>query len=115
MFGCSLVHYNGLFSELSENEYESVLITLPYSCVFYDSLNWCKQCSKCQKMSLEFSDSDILLNYTGIVKTWSTCGQECVFVGVEGGSIVRDLMLVEGTRATSQIFLWVGDVPSSLP
>lgn len=37
-------------------------------------------------MSLEFSDSDTLLNYTGIVKTWSTCGQECVSVGVEGGS-----------------------------
>lgn len=29
--------------------------------------------------------------------------------------IVRNLMLVEGTRATSQIFSWVGDIPSSLP
>lgn len=54
--------------------------------MFYDSLNWCRQCSKCRQMSLEFSDSDTLLNYTGIVKTWSTCGQECVSVGVEGGS-----------------------------
>lgn len=54
--------------------------------MFYDSLNWCRQCFKCRQMSLEFSDSDILLNYTGIVKTWSTCGQECVSVGVEGGS-----------------------------
>ena len=69
-------------------------------------------------MSIEFSDSDALFNYTGIVKTWSTFGQEFVCVGVGGGwvLVVKDLLSGEGTcvlvyMQTGQIFLVGRDAP----
>lgn len=42
-------------------------------------------------MSIEFGDSDTLLNYTEIVKTWSTCGQEFASVGVRGGFLLSKI------------------------
>ena len=42
-------------------------------------------------MSVEFSDSDTLLNYTGIVKTWSAGGQVCLCGGGGRVLVVKDL------------------------
>lgn len=68
-------------------------------------------------MSVEFSDSDTLLNYTGIVKTWSAGGQVCLCGGGGEGSgcqrfeVQRERML-QSTCGRVRSFSWGGgDAP----
>ena len=98
-----------------------VLIAPLYSSVLSESLNWGRQCSKCSQMSIEFSDADTLLSYMGLVKSWSTCGQESVCVGVWSGFWLSEVWCVErehmfqSTHRWVRSSLWVGVVLASPP
>lgn len=47
--------------ELQDSEYESVSVTLPHGSVSCHLLSRCRPCSKWRHMSVDFSDSGILL------------------------------------------------------